>query len=170
MDEGQKTTVYDFQAISIDGAQVPIAKYRGNVLLIVNVASQCGFTPQYAGLEKLYEKFGGQRFFVLGFPSNQFGKQEPGPESEIKTFCQTRYGVTFPLFAKIDVNGPHAHPLYEFLKTKRPGLLGTRRIKWNFTKFLVDHDGRPIKRYAPQIKPDAIEDDIKKALNAVSSL
>jgi glutathione peroxidase len=130
----------------------------------VNVASQCGFTPQYAGLEELHRKYAGQGLVVLGFPSNQFGHQEPGSESDIRTFCETRYRVTFPLFSKIDVNGSKSHPLYRFLKAARPGILGTRRIKWNFTKFLVDRSGNPIKRYAPQQKPETIEEDIRNAL------
>jgi len=157
-------TVYDFQAASIDGKPVPLGDYRGKVLLIVNVASRCGFTPQYAGLERLFKKYSGQGLIVLGFPSNQFGKQEPGTESEIKQFCDARYGITFPLFAKIDVNGSNAHPLYSFLKRAKRGLLGTGRIKWNFTKFLIDREGRPIKRYGPPVKPEAIESDIERAL------
>ena len=133
-------------------------------MLIVNVASQCGFTPQYEGLEKLFEKYRNQGFTILGFPSNQFGGQEPGTESEIKTFCERNYGVTFPLFSKIDVNGPNAHPLYNYLKEARPGILGTEGIKWNFTKFLVDRQGQVIKRYAPQDKPEAFAKDIEAAL------
>ena len=158
-------TVYEFDTKSIDGASVSLSAYKGNVLLIVNVASQCGFTPQYDGLEKLYKKYKDEGFTVLGFPSNQFGGQEPGTESEIRTFCQTNYGVTFPLFAKIDVNGANAHPLYDFLKEAKPGILGTERIKWNFTKFLIDRQGKVIKRYAPQEKPQALEGDIEAALN-----
>ena len=157
-------TVYDFQATSIDGEQIPIKKYSGKVLLIVNVASQCGFTPQYSGLESLFEKYRDEGFVILAFPSNQFGKQEPGSESEIKQFCETRFGVKFPLFAKIDVNGSNTHPLYSFLKKAKRGLLGTSRIKWNFTKFLVDRGGRPVKRFGPQVKPEALEDEIKSAL------
>ena len=157
-------TVYDFQAISIDGQQVALKDYSGKVLLIVNVASKCGFTPQYSGLEKLYEKYKDRGFEILGFPSNQFGKQEPGTESEIKQFCDAQYGVKFPLFTKIEVNGPGTHPLYSFLKRTRPGFLGTARIKWNFTKFLIDRNGRPIKRFAPQAKPEVIEADIQRAL------
>jgi glutathione peroxidase len=157
-------TIYDFQATSIDGEHISLDGYRGNVLLVVNVASRCGFTPQYAGLERLYDAHHEEGFVVLGFPCNQFGGQEPGSSSEIKNFCETRYSITFPLFGKIDVNGPNAHPLYEFLKGERPGILGTRRIKWNFTKFLVDRQGRPIRRYAPQDKPESIERDIKAAL------
>ncbi len=159
-------TVHEFQATTIDGKQVPLSCYRGKVLLIVNVASRCGFTPQYEGLEKLYEKYKDQSFLVLGFPCNQFGSQEPGTESEIKSFCETHYGVKFPLFSKIEVNGPQAHPLYRFLEKAKPGILGTRGIKWNFTKFLVDRDGNPLKRYAPTDKPEAIEVDIKRLLTA----
>jgi glutathione peroxidase len=157
-------TVYDFRANSIDGNDVALSSYRGKVLLIVNVASACGFTPQYAGLEKLYEGYKDRGLVVLGFPCNQFGKQEPGPEAEIKTFCETRFGVTFPLFSKIDVNGANAHDLYKFLVAEKPGFLGSKRIKWNFTKFLIDKEGRPLKRYAPQDKPESIEADIQRAL------
>jgi len=156
--------VHEFRAKSIDGAEVSLSDYRGKVLLIVNVASACGFTPQYEGLEELHEKYKDRGFAVLGFPCNQFGKQEPGAEAEIKTFCQTRFGVTFPLFSKIDVNGANAHPLYKFLVQTKPGFLGSKRIKWNFTKFLIDREGRPVKRYAPQDKPKSIEGDIQNAL------
>ncbi|HLQ77425.1 MAG TPA: glutathione peroxidase [Terriglobia bacterium] len=157
-------SVYDFQARGIDGSDVSISQYRGNVLLIVNVASKCGFTPQYTGLESLYEKYRDQGFAVLGFPCNQFGSQEPGTESDIKSFCDLQYGVTFPLFSKIDVNGPNTHPLYTYLKTAKPGILGTEGIKWNFTKFLIDRNGEPIKRYAPADKPEAIDADVESAL------
>jgi glutathione peroxidase len=157
-------TVYDFRAKSIDGNDVDLSSYRGKVLLIVNVASACGFTPQYAGLEKLYDAYKDRGLVVLGFPCNQFGKQEPGPEAEIKTFCEARFGVTFPLFSKIDVNGATAHDLYKFLVAEKPGFLGSKRIKWNFTKFLIDREGRPLKRYAPQDKPESIEADIQRAL------
>jgi glutathione peroxidase len=156
--------VYEFHPKSIDGNIVDMSTYKGQVLLIVNVASRCGFTPQYDGLQKLYEKYKDQGFAVLGFPSNQFAAQEPGSEAEIKTFCQSNYGVTFPLFSKIDVNGPHADPLYAFLKKTKPGFLGTQRIKWNFTKFLVDRHGNVLKRYAPQEKPQTLEKDIEAAL------
>ena len=159
-------TVYDFQADSINGTKVPLSEYRGKTLLIVNVASRCGFTPQYTGLENLYEKYKDQGFLVLGFPCNQFGSQEPGTESEIKNFCETNYSVKFPLFSKIDVNGPQAHPLYQFLVKSKPGILGTEGIKWNFTKFLIDRQGNPVKRYAPSDKPEAIENDLKAALAA----
>lgn len=157
-------TVYDFQAKTIDGKDEALSSFAGKVLLIVNVASQCGFTPQYTGLEALHKKYADRGLVVLGFPCNQFGSQEPGSEEEIRTFCSTRYGVTFPLFAKVDVNGANAHPLYQFLKSARPGLLGTTMIKWNFTKFLVDRKGKPLQRYAPQDKPEEIEQDILKAL------
>jgi glutathione peroxidase len=157
-------TVYDFSARTIDGMERALAHYRGKVLLVVNVASECGFTPQYKGLEELHRKFESRGFAVLGFPCNQFGEQEPGSEEQIKSFCETRFGVSFPLFSKIEVNGREAHPLYAFLKSSEPGLLGTEAIKWNFTKFLVGKDGKVIKRYAPQTKPEAIAADIEAAL------
>ena len=157
-------TVYDFKARTIDGEEVSLSHYRGKVLLIVNVASRCGFTPQYRGLEELYERFGKSGFEVLGFPCNQFGKQEPGTDSDIRGFCDLQYGVRFPLFSKIDVNGTGTHPLYEFLKKSKPGFLGTKRIKWNFTKFLIDRNGKPLKRYSPQTTPDKIEKDLQDAL------
>jgi glutathione peroxidase len=157
-------SVYDYEARSIDGENVSLSSYRGRVLLIVNVASECGFTPQYEGLEKLYKKYRDAGLTILGFPSNQFGRQEPGAEAEIKAFCERRFGVTFPLFSKIEVNGPGAHPLYSYLKQAKPGLLGTEGIKWNFTKFLVDREGRVVKRYAPADKPDALEKDISELL------
>src|SRR5262247_2957582 len=139
-------TVYDFKARTIDGLEVSLADYSGKVLLIVNVASRCGFTPQYAGLEQLHERYGKSGFEVLGFPCNQFGKQEPGSDSEIRGFCDLQYGVRFPLFSKIEVNGSGTHPLYEFLKKAKRGFLGTSGIKWNFTKFLIDRGGNPIRR------------------------
>jgi glutathione peroxidase len=157
-------SIYDFSARSIEGNDRPLADYKGKALLIVNVASECGYTPQYAGLEALYRKYKDRGFEVLGFPCNRFGGQEPGDEKQIKSFCETRFDVSFPLFAKIDVNGPGTHPLYEFLKTAEPGLLGTEAIKWNFTKFLVAKDGSVRKRYAPQTKPEAIAADIETAL------
>ena len=157
-------SIYDFSARSIEGNDRPLADYKGKALLIVNVASECGYTPQYAGLEALYRKYKDRGFEVLGFPCNQFGAQEPRDEEQIKSFCETRFDVSFPLFAKIDVNGPGTHPLYEFLKTAEPGLLGTEAIKWNFTKFLVAKDGSVRKRYAPQTKPEAIAADIETAL------
>ena len=157
-------TVYDFRAKSIDGKEIPLESFRGKVLLIVNVASRCGFTPQYAGLQDLYGRYEKSGFAVLGFPSNQFGHQEPGSETEIQGFCDLQYGVRFPIFSKIDVNGPNAHPVYVFLKKEKPGFLGIKSIKWNFTKFLVDRSGRPIKRYSPQKTPSVIEKDIQNAL------
>jgi glutathione peroxidase len=157
-------TVYDYAATAIDGAERPLADFRGKVLLIVNVASECGFTPQYAGLEALYRKYADRGFAVLGFPCNQFGAQEPGTEAQIRTFCERNYKVSFPLFAKISVNGPTTHPLYVYLKSSEPGLLGTEGIKWNFTKFLIGRDGRPLKRYAPATKPEALEPDVAAAL------
>jgi glutathione peroxidase len=157
-------TVYDFTPLDIGGKAQSLADYRGKVLLVVNVASECGFTPQYAGLEALQRKYAGRGFAVLGFPCNQFGAQEPGSEDQIRQFCESRFGVTFPLFAKIDVNGPGTHPLYAYLKAAEPGLLGSEGIKWNFTKFLVGKDGRVVKRYAPTTKPEAIEADIEHQL------
>jgi glutathione peroxidase len=158
------TTAYDFTARDIDGAEQALAIYRGKPLLVVNVASKCGFTPQYAGLQELYARFHAQGLEVLGFPCDQFGHQEPGDESEIKTFCSTRYEVTFPMFAKIDVNGANAHPLYQWLKSEKAGLLGTEAIKWNFTKFLVDRSGHVVRRYAPTDTPAKIENDIAAVL------
>ncbi len=157
-------TVHDFKAKDIAGKEVLLSQYQGKPLLIVNVASQCGFTPQYAGLESLYEKYKDKGFEVLGFPCNQFGSQEPGTETEIKSFCETSFGVKFPLFSKIDVNGPNTHPLYEYLKKSIPGVLGSEAIKWNFTKFLVDAKGQPVKRYGSADKPESIEGDVKNLL------
>ncbi len=157
-------SVYDFSAPRLDGHEESLSAWRGQVLLIVNTASACGFTPQYAGLEALYDKLHDSGLTVLGFPCNQFGAQEPGSESEIGAFCQKNYGVSFPMFAKIDVNGEHAHPLYKYLKDAKPGLLGTENIKWNFTKFLVGRDGIPVARYAPQTKPEELEAPIKALL------
>ena len=156
--------IYDFTATSLAGDEVPLRRFDGQVLLIVNTASACGFTPQYAGLEALYEKLHGAGLTVLGFPCNQFGAQEPGSEAEIGAFCQKNYGVTFPMFAKVDVNGENAHPLYKYLKDAKPGLLGTEGIKWNFTKFLIDRSGEPVARYAPQAKPEELEAPIRKRL------
>jgi glutathione peroxidase len=158
------TTAYDFTARDIDGAEQSLAAYRGKPLLVVNVASKCGFTPQYTGLQALYARFHEQGLEVLGFPCDQFGHQEPGDESEIKTFCSTRYDVTFPMFAKIDVNGANAHPLYQWLKSEKAGILGTEAIKWNFTKFLVDRTGRVVRRYAPSDTPEKIEKDLAAVL------
>ena len=159
------TNLYDFSADDIDGKKVPLEKYKGKTLLIVNTASQCGFTPQYAGLEKLHRDLADRGFEVLGFPCNQFGAQEPGTEDEIGEFCQLNYGVSFPMFAKIDVNGDDTHPLYRWLKTEKSGLLGGR-IKWNFTKFLVGRDGQVIERFAPTTTPADLEKDVVAALAA----
>lgn len=156
------TSVHDFSATTIDGEDQSLSVYADKVLLIVNVASKCGFTPQYKGLETLYRKMKDDGLVVLGFPCNQFGAQEPGDADEIMTFCTTHYDVTFPMFSKVDVNGPDAHPLYEHLKQARPGLAGSKSVKWNFTKFLVDRKGGVVARYAPQARPDALEKDIAK--------
>lgn len=169
MNSSQTHSVYDFQARAIDGTERPLRTYAGKVLLIVNVASQCGFTPQYKGLQALYERFKDQGLVVLGFPCNQFGEQEPAPESEIQQFCELNFGVTFPLFAKVDVNGPTTHPLFAYLKKEEKGLLGSEGIKWNFTKFLVDRQGRVLKRFAPQSSPESLEKDITAALKSVSA-
>jgi glutathione peroxidase len=158
------TTIYDFTADSLAGTPVNLAQYRGKVVLIVNTASNCGFTPQYKGLEAIYQQFKDKGVEVLGFPCNQFGKQEPGTAEEIGAFCEKNYGVSFPLFAKIDVNGDNAHPLYKHLKSAKPGVLGTEAIKWNFTKFLVGKDGTVRKRYPPQTTPQEITGDIAKLL------
>lgn len=160
------TNVYDFSARTLDGETVSLDRYRGKALLIVNTASQCGFTSQYSGLEQLHRDFSARGFEVLGFPCNQFGAQEPGDAEEIKKFCALNYDVTFPLFAKVDVNGAEAHPLFEFLKKTIPGLLGSQAIKWNFTKFLVDREGDPVARYAPQEKPELLRKDIEKVLSS----
>ena len=160
------TTVYDFEALSIDGKPVALKKFKGKALLIVNTASACGFTPQFAGLEKLHETYGPQGLVVLGFPCNQFGAQDAGSNSEIAGFCQLNYGVTFPMMAKIEVNGAGAHPLYQWLAAEAPGLLGSKSIKWNFTKFLVGKDGQVRKRYAPTDKPESLAKDIEAALAA----
>jgi len=158
------TNIYDFKADSLNGAPVDLAQYKGKVLLLVNTASNCGFTPQYKGLETVYRQFKDKGVEVLGFPCNQFGQQEPGSADEIGAFCEKNYGVTFPLFAKIDVNGDDAHPLFKHLKSEAPGLLGSQAIKWNFTKFLVKKDGTVYKRYAPQTDPKELVDDIEKLL------
>jgi glutathione peroxidase len=159
------TTISDFHATSIDGRDVDLASYAGRVVLIVNTASQCGFTPQYAGLQKLQDTYAERGFSVLGFPCDQFGHQEPGAEDEIAAFCESSFGVTFPMFAKIDVNGGDTHPLYAWLKDERSGVLGGK-IKWNFTKFLVARDGLPVDRFAPQKDPLDISDDIERLLDA----
>jgi glutathione peroxidase len=158
------TSIYDFSARSMDGRVTSLGGYRGKTLLIVNVASKCGLTPQYEGLEALYRKFAAKGLVVLGFPCNQFGHQEPGDSAEIRNFCSTIYDVTFPLFAKIDVNGSEADPLFKFLKQQARGIFGTEKIKWNFTKFLVDAEGRVRKRYSPTAKPGSIENAIAEVL------
>lgn len=158
------SNIYDFKASSLAGAAIDLAQYRGKVLLIVNTASKCGFTPQYKGLEAVYQQFSDKGVEVLGFPCNQFGGQEPGDANAIGAFCEKNYGVTFPLFSKIDVNGDNADPLFKYLKHAAPGLLGSEAIKWNFTKFLIKKDGTVYKRYAPQTKPEELVDDINKLL------
>ena len=160
------TTLYDFEARQIDGQTVPLSRYRGQVLLIVNTASACGFTPQFGGLEALHKSHGGKGLAVLGFPCNQFGAQDPGSDSEIAQFCQLNYGVSFSMMAKIDVNGASANALFRWLAKKAPGLLGSTAIKWNFTKFLVGKDGAVIRRYAPQTPPGTLVKDIEAALAA----
>ena len=159
-------SIYDFDAESIDGQPVKLDQYRGRPLLIVNTASACGFTPQFGGLEKLHQTYGDRGLVVLGFPCNQFGSQDAGSNEEIATFCQRNYGVSFPMMSKIEVNGAQAHPLYQWLTAEAPGLLGSKAIKWNFTKFLVGKDGRVIRRYAPQDAPKKLAGDIEAALAA----
>jgi glutathione peroxidase len=158
------TTAYDFKATSLEGQPVALQEFTGKVMLVVNTASKCGFTPQYAGLEALYQKYRDRGLVVLGFPCNQFGEQEPGSADEIGSFCQKNYGVSFPMFEKIEVNGDGAHPLYRWLKQTAPGLLGTERIKWNFTKFLLDRRGAVVDRYAPTTKPAELARDIEALL------
>jgi glutathione peroxidase len=160
------TTVYDFEAQSITGKPAHLSTQRGKVLLIVNTASACGFTPQFAGLEKLWEDYRDRGLVIVGFPSNQFGGQDPGTNDEIASFCQVNYGVSFPMMAKVDVNGDNAHPLWKWLTAEAPGLLGTQGVKWNFTKFLVGRDGKVLKRYAPNDAPEKLRADIEKALAA----
>lgn len=155
--------VFDFSVKDINGKDVPLSQYKGKAMLIVNVASKCGFTPQYKGLEEIHREMG-DKLEVLGFPCNQFGAQEPGDENEIKNFCSLTYDVTFPMFAKIDVNGKDAHPLYNYLKESKPGLLGTEMIKWNFTKFLVDKNGQVVKRFAPNDAPEKIKQELAKLI------
>ncbi|MGP0042408.1 MAG: glutathione peroxidase [Rhodomicrobium sp.] len=157
-------SVYDFSAASLSGEEIPLSKFRGKVLLIVNTASKCGFTPQYTGLEKLHETYGPRGFEVLGFPCNQFGAQEPGNAEEIGSFCSLTYGVTFPMFAKVDVNGAGAHPLFKYLKRAKPGSLGFQSIKWNFTKFLANRNGAPVARYSPLTKPEELQKSIEALL------
>jgi glutathione peroxidase len=156
--------IFDHNVRTIDGTEQSLAEYAGHVVLVVNVASRCGFTPQYTGLEALWRTFGERGLVVLGFPCDQFGHQEPGDEAEIEEFCRTRYDVSFPMFAKIDVNGPAAHPFFQALKKAAPGLLGSEAIKWNFTKFLIDRGGRVIRRYGSMDKPAAIAPDIEAVL------
>jgi glutathione peroxidase len=158
------TSLYEFTARELGGEPVSLERYRDKVLLIVNTASECGFTPQYAGLQRLHDRYAARGFEVLGFPCNQFGKQEPGDAAQIGSFCEKQYGVAFPMFEKIDVKGPNAHPLYRYLTRQASGVLGTRWIKWNFTKFLVDRSGRVVKRYAPATKPEELEADIEALL------
>lgn len=158
------TSVHDFSAVTLDGHEVKLSDHAGRVLLVVNIASRCGFTPQYTGLEALYGSLGPEKFAILGFPCNQFGAQEPGDAAEIARFCSTSYQVTFPLFAKIEVNGAGAHPLYKYLKTQQKGLLGTEAIKWNFTKFLVDQTGRVVERYGSNTRPEEIRRPIEALL------
>jgi glutathione peroxidase len=157
-------SIYDFQVDTIQGEKTTLEPYKGKVLLIVNVASQCGFTRQYDGLEALYRKYKDKGLVVLGFPCNQFGSQEPGTEKEIQNFCRVNFGVTFPMFSKINVNGEDTHPLYQYLKSQKPGLLGTEAIKWNFTKFLVDKEGNVVERFGSSTKPVELEDDIEALL------
>ena len=158
------SSIHDFEALSIDGKPVSLAQFKGKPMLIVNTASACGFTPQFGGLEKLHKTYGARGLVVLGFPCNQFGSQDPGSNDEIASFCQLNYGVSFPMMEKINVNGTDAHPLYQWLTAEAPGLLGSKAIKWNFTKFLVGRDGRVIKRYAPQDAPEKLAADIEAAL------
>jgi glutathione peroxidase len=158
------TTAYDFSAKTLEGSDISLDAYRGKAMLVVNTASKCGFTPQYTGLEKLWRQYQDKGLVVLGFPCDQFGHQEPGDEAEIKNFCSLTYDVTFPMFAKVEVNGANAHPLYKWLKSEKAGLLGLEGIKWNFTKFLVDKDGKVLKRYAPTDTPEKIGQDLAKLL------
>ena len=163
---GRMASIYDFEAQQIGGQAVPLSQFRGKPLLIVNTASACGFTPQFAGLEELHRQYGARGLVVLGFPCNQFGAQDPGSNEEIASFCQVNYGVSFPMMAKIAVNGQDAHPLYRWLTAEAPGLLGSKAIKWNFTKFLVGKDGSVLRRYAPQDAPQKLAKDIEAALAA----
>ncbi|MFT4021563.1 MAG: glutathione peroxidase [Acinetobacter sp.] len=162
--------LYQFEVERLNGQIQSLADYEGQVLLIVNTASKCGFTPQFAGLEKLYQKYKDQGFSVLGFPCNQFGGQDPASNSEIGTFCQRNYGVSFPMFAKLDVKGPEAHVLFRYLTREAKGILGSSNIKWNFTKFLIARDGTVINRYAPTTKPENLEQDIEQALQVTASV
>ncbi|MCL1073602.1 glutathione peroxidase [Shewanella dokdonensis] len=157
-------SIYDFEVTDITGNTVNLSRYKGKVLLIVNTASKCGFTPQYAGLEQLYQTYAAQGLVILGFPCNQFGSQEPGSNEQINQFCQLNYGVSFPMFAKVAVNGPDTHPLYQWLKQQAPGFLGSQAIKWNFSKFLITRDGKVAGRFAPTTKPAAIETQLSELL------
>jgi glutathione peroxidase len=157
-------SIYEFEAITLRGKEESLSKYKDKVILVVNTASKCGFTPQYKGLQEVYDKFKDQGFEILGFPSNQFASQEPGGSEDIAEFCEINYGVTFPMFEKVDVKGSEAHPLFKYLSSEAPGLLGSKSIKWNFTKFLVDREGRVQKRYAPTTTPEEIEKDIAEML------
>jgi glutathione peroxidase len=160
------TSIYDFEALSINGEAAHLSTQRGKVMLIVNTASECGFTPQFAGLESLWKQYADKGLVVLGFPSNEFGGQDPGTDGEIASFCQVNYGVSFPMMSKVKVNGDNAHPLWKWLTKEAPGILGSKAIKWNFTKFLVGRDGKVLKRYAPTDKPESIAGDIEAALAA----
>ena len=164
------TSIYDFEAVSIDGKPVRLSDHRGKVLLIVNTASACGFTPQFGGLEELWKAHASEGLVVIGFPSNEFGGQDPGADSEIASFCQLNYGVSFPMMGKVKVNGAEAHALWQWLTKEAPGILGSTAVKWNFTKFLVGRDGRAIKRYAPTDKPASLESDIAAALAAQDTI
>ncbi|AYF44378.1 MULTISPECIES: glutathione peroxidase [Halobacteriovorax] len=155
-------SIYDYKAIDIKGNERSLSEFKGKSLLIVNTASKCGFTPQYEGLQKIYDKYK-DKLEVLAFPCNQFGKQEPGNSEDIQSFCDLTFKTSFPLFEKVEVNGENTHPLFQYLKSELPGLLGSKKIKWNFTKFLIDSEGNPVKRYAPIDKPESIENDIKKS-------
>jgi len=158
--------IYNFSCTNVNGEETSLSDYSGKALLIVNTASKCGFTPQYQGLQDLYKEYSGKGLEILGFPCNQFGSQEPGSDEEISLFCSTKYDVTFPLFSKIKVNGPAAHPLFKFLTSSKPGLLGSEKIKWNFTKFLINKSGEPIKRFSPQTTPEQLSSDITDLLEA----
>ena len=164
------TSIYDFEALSIDGKPVQLSAHRGKVLLVVNTASACGFTPQFGGLEELWKAHASEGLVVIGFPSNEFGGQDPGADSEIASFCQLNYGVSFPMMGKVKVNGGEAHPLWQWLTKEAPGILGSKAVKWNFTKFLVGRDGQVIKRYAPTDKPASLESDIAAALAAKDTI
>jgi glutathione peroxidase len=164
------TSIYDFEALSIQGQPAPLAAQRGKVMLIVNTASACGFTPQFAGLETLWKTYGDQGLVVLGFPSNEFGGQDPGSDGEIASFCEMNYGVSFPMMSKVKVNGAEAHPLWKWLTKEAPGILGSKSVKWNFTKFLIGRDGKVLGRYAPTDKPEAIAKDIEAALAAHATI